>query len=89
MDDKDELWIFKINFNEGSNYGKKIVDFGVFGVSIFSIIFNNGYGLKSGILMVFLYVVGVVVLVLVENLNLSVIEFKKILLDNIDFIIFL
>lgn len=80
MDKNDNMFGF-------FNYGVIIVDLGVFGFGILSIVLGERYVFYSGIFMVFFYVVGVVVLVLVENFDLSYVEVKEIIFDNVDFIL--
>lgn len=67
-----------------SNFGLQTVDIAAPGVSVFSTIRNNQYSLMSGTSMAAPFVSGAVGLILAQNFNLSVIEIKNQLLNNVD-----
>jgi len=67
-----------------SNYGLTSVDLGAPGVSILSTVPGNGYGYKSGTSMATPHVSGAAALLKGYNPNLTALDLKSLIMDNVD-----
>ncbi|MGN1155042.1 MAG: S8 family serine peptidase [Agathobacter sp.] len=67
-----------------SNYGKDVVHLAAPGTQILSTVLEEGYGLKSGTSMAAPHVTGVAALIYSIRPDLSPVEIKELILNNVD-----